>query len=468
MPRPPRAAREGPLHLESIIDAVGDTPLIRLRNMTRGIAATVCVKCEHLNPCGSVKDRIGITMIGAAEKDGRLKPGGTIIEATSGNTGLGLAMVASVRGYKCIFTMPDKMSQEKISLLRAFGAEVVVCPTAVAPEDPRSYYNVAKRLNQEIPNSFYPNQYFNPQNPEAHYATTGPEIWKQSEGRLTHFVVGIGTGGTATGVGKYLKEQSAEVRVVAVDPVGSLYAEYFRSGKLITADRSTYLVEGIGEDMLPSTMDFAYVDEVRQTNDRQAFLAARRLCRSEGIFAGGSSGSAVHAGLELARELGKDAYVVILLPDAGTRYLSKFYNDTWMREHQLLEVAIRLTAGEIVARKAGGPGHLVTCAPETPLLDAVRTMKQFEVSQVVVMRGTEILGSLREDQVIEVLLRNPHPDKMIVDEVMSPPIPIVTRDAGLDSVALLMTKDNAAVLVDLGAGRYDIVTKYDLIHSVQR
>jgi len=454
---------------QSIIDAVGRTPMIRLRNITRGIKATVLVKCENLNPCGSVKDRIGITMIEKAEREGVLRPGGTIVEASSGNTGLGLAMVACVRGYKVIITIPDKMSQEKINLLRAFGAEVVVCPTAVAPEDPRSYYEVAKRLHREIPNSLYPNQYFNDANPEAHYRFTGPEIWADTDGKITHFVVGIGTGGTASGAGKYLKEQNPKVRVVGVDPIGSLYHKYFHTRVLEEADRSTYLVEGIGEDMLPSTMHFDVLDDVRQVNDRQSFMAARRLCRSEGIFAGGSAGSAVHVGLEVARECGPDDVVVILLPDSGGRYLTKIFNDEWMREHQMLEVAVKLTAGEIIARKAAtGPTDMVRVAPETPLLDAVRLMREHDVSQLPVMRGREVLGRLGEDAVVEVLLRNHAPDKVIVDEVMAAPMPVVTRDAGLDSISLLFTKDNHSVLVDMGDGAYDIITKYDLIHSVTR
>lgn len=453
---------------QSVIEAVGRTPMIRLRNITRGIRATVLVKCENLNPCGSVKDRIGITMIEKAEREGTLKPGGTIVEPSSGNTGLGLAMVACVKGYKVIVTIPDKMSQEKINLLRAFGAEVVVCPTAVAPDDPRSYYEVARRLHREIPNSLHPNQYFNDANPEAHYRFTGPEIWADTDGKLTHFVVGIGTGGTATGAGKYLKERNAAIRVIGVDPIGSLYHKYFHAGVLEDADRSTYLVEGIGEDMLPATMDFQYLDDVRQVNDRQSFLAARRLCRSEGIFAGGSAGSAVHVGLEVARECKPTDVVVILLPDAGGRYLSKVYNDQWMREHQMLEVAVKLTAGEIIARKTGGPGDVVRVAPETPLLDAVRLMREHDVSQLPVMRGAEVLGRLSEDAVVEVLLRNPAPDKVIVDEVMGPAMPVVARDAGLEAISLLITKDNPSVLVDLGEGQYDIITKYDLIHSVTR
>jgi cystathionine beta-synthase len=455
------------MYYENIVDAVGNTPMIKLRNIARGIKATVLVKAENLNPCGSVKDRIGITMIDAAEADGSLKPGGTIVEGSSGNTGLGLAMVACVRGYKVIITIPDKMSHEKINLMRAFGVEVVVCPTAVAPDDPRSYYEVAKRLHREIPNSIYPNQYFNDANPLAHYQSTGPEVWNDTDGKITHFVVGIGTGGTASGAGKYLKEQNPNVKVIGVDPIGSLYHKYFHSDVLEEADRSTYLVEGIGEDMLPSTMHFDVLDDVRQVNDRECFVAARRLCRSEGIFAGGSAGGAVHAGLEVARECGPDDVVVILLPDSGGRYLSKVFNDEWMREHQMLEVVVKITAGEIIAKKDDS-ADMVWVAPETPLLEAVQKMRDNDVSQLPVMRGSEVLGRLGEDVVVEVLMRNPAPDKMIVDEVMGDPIPVVSRDAGLDTVSLLFTKENNAVLVDMGNGNYEIITKYDLLHSVTR
>src|ERR1700756_3852366 len=314
----------------NILETMGSTPLIRLNRLTKGLEPEIYVKADYMNPGGSVKDRIGKWMIDDAERRGVLKPGGTIIEGTSGNTGMGLALVAVTRGYKVVFTINDKQSREKIDLLKAFGAEVIVCPTAVEPEDPRSYYSVAKKLAREIPNSYYPNQYDNPSNPEAHYATTGPEIWEDSEGKLTHFVCGIGTGGTISGVGKFLKEKNPKVKIMGVDPEGSLYYDFHKTGKITKA--RTYVVEGIGEDFFPTTMHMDILDDVIQVNDEECFVVARRLAKQEGIFTGGSGGGCLSGALRLAKELGPQDFVVALLPDTGMRYLSKVYNDEWMRE----------------------------------------------------------------------------------------------------------------------------------------
>ena len=303
----------------TILETIGNTPLVRLNKLSRGLLPRICAKVESFNPGGSCKDRIGLVMLEQAEKDGKIRPGGTIIEGTSGNTGLGIALVAAVKGYKCIFTMPDKMSQEKILLLRAFGAEVIVTPTAVEPEDPRSYYSVAARLAKEIPNSIYLNQYSNQMNPEAHYVATGPEIWADTEGKVTHFVAGMGTGGTLTGVGRYLKEQNPNVKIIGVDPIGSIYTEFFRTGKVV--DAHTYLVEGIGEDFFPETMDLKILDEVIQVTDKESFVTTRKLAHTEGIFAGGSSGSAVWGALQVAKKGTKDDLLVVLIPDTGERYL---------------------------------------------------------------------------------------------------------------------------------------------------
>lgn len=319
---------------DNILQTIGNTPLVRLNKLTSGIESKIYAKCEYFNPAGSVKDRIGIYIIEQAEKRGELKPGATIIEATSGNTGAGLAIVAALRGYKCIFVMPDKMSQEKISFLQAFGATVVLCPTAVEPEDPTSYYSVAKRLVKETPNSFYSNQYYNTDNPVTHYQTTGPEIWKQTNGKINTFVGGLGTGGTVSGTGKYLKEQNPKIKVIGVDPVGSLFAGYFKTKKPGTAHQ--YKVEGIGEDFIPGTIDFNCMDEVIQIDDKTSFLTARDLVKKEGIFAGGSSGTAVAGAIQYAKGLKKPEYIVVLLPDSGNRYLSKVFNDQWMKENQLL------------------------------------------------------------------------------------------------------------------------------------
>ncbi len=314
----------------NVLEAVGWTPLIRLNRISAGIAAEIWTKVEFFNPGGSVKDRIGIAMIEEAERQGRLKPGGTIVEPTSGNTGVGLALVAALKGYRTIFTIPDKMSEEKVNLLRAYGAEVIVCPTAVAPDDPASYYSVAKRIAQETPGAFMPNQYTNPKNPEAHYLTTGPEIWEQTQGQLDYFVAGLGTGGTISGIGRFLKEKDPSIRVVGVDPEGSILKHYFETGEL--TEPHTYAVEGIGEDIIPETAHFQYIDEIRKVGDRDSFITARRLAREEGLLVGGSAGAAVHVALEIGREeAGRGKRIVVLLPDTGRHYLGKFHSDEWMK-----------------------------------------------------------------------------------------------------------------------------------------
>ncbi len=323
----------------SIIDAIGNTPLVRLNSVTDGLKLTVAAKVEYLNPGQSIKDRIALKMIDDAEEKGLIKPGGTIIEGTSGNTGMGLALVAAVRGYKCIFTTTDKQSQEKVDLLRAIGAEVKVCPTNVEPEDPRSYYSVARRLSEEIPNSYYPNQYDNLSNREAHYETTGPEIWEQTEGKVTHYVAGMGTGGTVTGAAKFLKEQNPNVKIVGIDSVGSVYKKYFETGEFDKGEVKPYLTEGIGEDIIPKNVDRDLLDAVVQVGDKDAFQMTRRLAKEEGLFIGGSCGAAVYGALQYAREnkLGENDLMVVILPDSGTRYTSKIYNDEWMKEHGFLD-----------------------------------------------------------------------------------------------------------------------------------
>ncbi len=451
------------MRYNNILEAVGHTPLVRLNRISAGLKPAIYAKCDHLNPGGSVKDRIGIRMIDEAEKRGQLKPGGTIIEGTSGNTGMGLALVAAVRGYKLIFTITDKQSREKINLLKALGAEVIVCPTAVVPDDPRSYYSVAKKLAREVPNSYYPNQYDNPDNPLAHYLTTGPEIWEDTEGKLTHFVAGMGTGGTISGIGKFLKEKSPRIKVIGADPIGSLYHQFFHTGKI--GEPKTYKVEGIGEDIFPSSMDFSVVDDVRQVNDKDSFVMTRKLARMEGIFAGGSTGSAMLVALEVARELGEGDCVVVFIPDTGMRYLSKVYNDEWMRENQYLESEVKLTAEQIV-RKKKSLKKLLQALPSESVMTAMERMKSNDVSQLPVFEDSGPIGAVYEDTVVQLLLAGKDIRELVVREVMGKPFPIVARDAPLEQITAIIPAQAPAVFVDLGDKKFEIITKYDLVHSI--
>ena len=451
---------------QNILEAVARTPLIRLNRIVQGLPCDVWVKADYLNPGGSVKDRIGITMIDSAEKRGLLKPGGTIIEGTSGNTGMGLALVAAVRGYKVVFTITDKQSREKIDLLKALGAEVIVCPTAVEPSDPRSYYSVAKKLAKDIPNSFYPNQYDNPDNPRAHYESTGPEIWEDSEGKITHFVCGMGTGGTISGVGKFLKEKNPAVRVVGVDPIGSLYYDYFKNKRLIKA--TTYVVQGIGEDILPGSMDFSVLDDVLQVTDEECFVMARRLARMEGIFTGGSCGGCVAAALRLARTLKPQDFVVAFLPDTSMRYLSNVFSDAWMAEHGYSEKAVSLTAADVVrAKKARGPEReLITVKPFQTVFHALKTMQSEDISQLPVCEDVQPIGTVAEDQILTLALHGKDLRKLVVREVMGPPLPRVPADAPIERLTRVLSHDSPAVFVEQPDGHLDILTKYDLIGSV--
>ncbi len=447
---------------DSILDAVGRTPLVRLHRLSAGLAPAMYAKVDYLNPGGSVKDRIALRMIDDAEQKGLLKPGGTIIEGTSGNTGMGLALIAAVRGYKIIFPITDKQAREKIDLLKALGAEVIVCPTAVAPDDPRSYYSVAKKLAEEIPNSFYPNQYENPNNPQAHYETTGPEIWESSDGHVTHVVLGLGTGGTAKGVGRYLKTKNPTVKIIGVDPVGSLYHEFFH--RRTVGEARPYVVEGIGEDIFPSNMDFDLLDDVIQVTDRDCFVTARRLARQEGIFAGGSAGGAVWAALQLAPTLTTDDFVVVFIPDTGRQYVSKVYSDEWMRENRYLEPAVRLTAGECVRRKTGGR-ELLSVGPGGSAQEALQRMDTLDISQLPVLDDGAPLGAVSEDRLVALVLQGEDLGKRVVHEVMDPPFPTVEPGTTIDQISGLL-QGETAIFVRMPDGTLDILTKADVVHAI--
>jgi len=444
----------------NILEVIGKTPMVRLNRVARGVRATMLAKLEYLNPGGSVKDRIGMMMLEAAEKAGKIKPGGTIIEGTSGNTGMGLALAAAIKGYQCIFTMPDKMSQEKIDALRALGAEVIVTPSQVDHHDPRSYHSVALRLSREIPNSIYPNQYENPANTEAHYRTTGPEIWEQTEGKVTDVVISVGTGGTVTGVARFLKERNPKIRVIGADPVGSIFAELFKTGRKPAVQ--PYKLEGIGQDEKPANVDFSVIDEIYAVSDKDAFLLTRQLARYEGIFAGGSAGAALYAALKCADRLAENDLVVIIIPDSGTRYLSKIYNDNWMRENQFLESRIKVSAGQILQDKVRRAGTLVSIPLAVTVEQAAALMREHDISQLPVLEGGEVVGSISETRILDILVSDPVAKRKPVAEYMEKPFPIISEDAPIEEIAHNMDHQRPAVLVRRGTG-FDIITKSDLI-----
>jgi cystathionine beta-synthase len=450
---------------ESILEVIGHTPMVRLNRVGKGVKPILLAKLEYLNPGGSVKDRIGMKMLEAAEKEGRIKPGGTIIEGTSGNTGMGLALAAAIKGYQCIFTMPDKMSQEKIDALRALGAEVIVTPTQVDHHDPRSYHSVAARLSHEIPNSVFPNQYQNPANSDAHYETTGPEIWEQTEGRITHAVIGVGTGGTITGVSRFLKEKNPAIRIIGVDPQGSIFAEMFRTGK--KPQVQPYKVEGIGQDEMPGNVDFSVIDEIHAVSDKDAFTRTRLLARTEGIFAGGSSGAVLHVALKVAESLSQKDMIVMIIPDSGTRYLSKIYNDNWMKENQFLEPAVHVRAGQVVRDKVRRK-EMVSIPLGITVEEAVNLMREHDISQVPVVESGESVGSISEARILDILVSNPAARLKPVVEYMEKPFPVVADEASLTEVAQCMDRDTSAVLVKQQAGGFDIITKSDLIFFLTR
>lgn len=454
------------MYYNSIIEAIGNTPLVKLNNVTKGIKGTVLAKVEYFNPGNSMKDRMALKMIENAERDGILKPGGTIIEGTSGNTGMGLALVAIAKGYKCIFTLSDKQSQEKMDILRAMGAEVIVCPTNVTPDDPRSYYSVAKKLNAEIPNSFYPNQYDNTGNAEAHYESTGPEIWEQTEGKITVLAAGVGTGGSMCGTAKYLKEQNADVKSVGIDTYGSVFQKYKETGVFDENEIYPYMTEGIGEDILPKNVDFSLIDTFVKVTDKDGAVMTRRLAREEGMFVGWSCGSAVYGALEWAKEnMTEDDTMVIILPDHGTRYLGKLYNDNWMKDHGFIEARDFETAQDIVDRR-NGSDKLFTVDHSTKVGEAIKMLTKEGIDQIPVVKENNFVGSVSTSRLLEQLMDDPDLKAKNVEEIMDSPMPFVAMDNTLDVLSSLINKNNRALLVRDAAHQVHIITHHDILQAM--
>jgi len=456
-----------PSHLrpyDSVLPTIGWTPLIRLGRIGAGLRTPIYGKAEYANPGGSVKDRIGLAIIEDAERRGELRPGGTVVEGTSGNTGVGLAIAACIKGYRCVFTMPDKMSQEKVRLLKAYGAEVVITPTAVPPDHPDNYVMKAKQIVQDTPGAILANQFYNQINPEAHYQTTGPEIWEQTEGRVTHFVAGAGTGGTVSGAGKYLKEKNPSIRVIAGDPVGSLYTHYHRTRTM--GEGHPYKVEGIGGDKIPTTVWFDWIDEFRQVSDKTSFAMARRMAREEGILLGGSAGLNVQLATDLARELDDpQALIVTILCDTGERYLSKQFNDAWMQENQLLDTP-RSTVQDLLERRPPNAPVVVSVAPAAAVRQALTLMNTWGVSQIPVLEGGQSVGGLIEGTLMTKALAQPALLDRPVSEVMDPPFPEVEATTPTDRVGAMLTRENPAALVRKDGKLVGIVSRYDVLQQL--
>lgn len=447
----------------NILETIGNTPLIRLNKITRELPCTVAAKVDYFNPGNSIKDRMALKMVEVAEKEGKLKPGGTIIEGTSGNTGMGLALAAVVKGYKCIFVTTDKQSKEKVDILKAVGAEVIVCPTNVMPEDPRSYYSVAARLAKEIPNSFHMNQYDNLANRLAHYETTGPEIWDQTDGKITHLVCTAGTGGTVTGTAMYLKEKNPNIKIWAIDVYGSLLTKYFRTGEIDMNEVHPYISEGFGEDFVPKNYDMSVIDQFEQVTDKDGAIMARRLAKEEGLFCGYSAGSCLQGLMQLKGSLKKDDLVVCILHDHGSRYVGKVYNDQWMMERGFLDVK---TFKDIVSSRAHN--KLITVAPEHTVAEAVELMKKYDIDQIPVINGAGMVGSISESGLFSKIFSNPELKNEKISSVMEHTFPLVAFDTPVERLSTMITKENGAVLSKDEAGNFHIVTKYDLIQSLTR
>jgi cystathionine beta-synthase len=451
-------------YAENILETIGNTPLVKLNKTIEDIEALVLAKIETFNPGNSVKDRMAVKMIQDAEADGQLKPGGTIIEGTSGNTGMGLALAAIVKGYKLICVISDKQSKEKMDILRAVGAEVVVCPTNVGPEDPRSYYSVSKRLASETPNSWYVNQYDNLSNTQAHYEQTGPEIWEQTDGKITHFVVGVGTGGTISGVGKFLKEKNPNIKIWGVDTYGSVFKKYHETGIFDQNEIYPYITEGIGEDILPKNVDFEIIDGFTKVTDKDAAVYTRKLAKEEGIFVGNSAGSAIKGLLQLKNHFKKNDVVVVLFHDHGSRYIAKIFNDDWMRERGFLEEEITV-ALDLIRNRINEP--LISAKTEELVSHAIDRMRQYDISQIPVEDSNGFVGSVDESDLFRLYFENKNIADRPIKEVMRAGFPIVKKNTSIDKISKLINKDNKAVLVDLENGHYQIITKYDVISAIR-
>ena len=451
------------MYYNNIIETIGNTPLVKVNQITKELPCTVLVKVESFNPGNSIKDRMALQMIEDAEKDGTLKPGGTIIEGTSGNTGMGLALAAIVKGYKCIFTTNDKQSKEKVDILRAVGAEVIVCPTAVAADDPRSYYSVASRLNNEIPNSFYPNQYDNLSNSKAHYEQTGPEIWEQTEGKITHLVVGVGTGGTISGCSKYLKEQNANIKAWGIDSYGSVFKKYHETGEFDEKEIYPYLTEGIGEDILPENVDFNLIDHFEKVTDKDGAVMTRRLAKEEGIFVGYSGGSALAGLLQMKDKLTKDDLVVIILHDHGSRYIAKLFNDDWMKDRGFIDKK-RTSALDLIEDHKYE--KLVTVDSAETISIAIGKMSKYDISQIPVVNNGEFIGSISDAHIFSSIIKDPDLKDKPVSQILQPAFPFVTPNASIEEVSAKINKKNSAVLLKDDNDRIHIITTQDIIQAI--
>ncbi len=451
-------------YAENILGTIGNTPLVKLNKVTEGIDALVLAKLETFNPGNSVKDRMAVKMVQDAEADGRLKPGGTIIEGTSGNTGMGLALAAIVKGYKCVFVISDKQSKEKMDILRAVGAEVIVCPTDVEPTDPRSYYSVSKRLSTEIPNSWYVNQYDNPSNATAHYEQTGPEIWEQTDGKITHFVVGVGTGGTISGVAKYLKEKNPNIKIWGIDTYGSVFKKYHETGIFDENEIYSYVTEGIGEDILPKNVDFSLIDGFTKVSDKDAAVYTRKIALEEGIFVGNSAGSCIKGLHQLKEHFTPEDVVVVLFHDSGSRYVGKMFNDDWMHKMGYLD-EVFTTAEDLIKDNKDKP--LVIVRTEELVSHAIERLKKYNISQIPVLDVTGFVGSIDETDLFKSYLENKDIADKPIREIMGKPYPIVKANTPIEEISKLITKDNQAVLVELENGKHQIITKYDIISTIK-